>query len=99
MERKEFYEKKVLTDAEYNTINGAFSDAEDVCMNVMLDLRAIIGDIMKTLHDKNGCEELTTENYTIVNRNGVISIIDELVKPLEEINSVDTLMDIVSEII
>lgn len=99
MERKEFYEKKVLTDQEYETINDGFARAEDACNDVMDNLKVIISNVMAKLLEKKGCSELTTANYTIVNRDGVISVIDELVKPLESINSVDMLMNIVSEII
>ena len=104
MERDELYEKKVLTDEEYGTIIGAYDSAEETLSNVTDNLREAITGVMKKLYEKKSSTELVTGSFTIINRFGDITIIDRDVDSTDEIsiddiNSVDLLMDIVAEII
>jgi hypothetical protein len=59
---------------------------------------------MTKLYEKKRSTELVTESFTIINRIGDITVIDRGVDTTDEISiddisSVDLLMDIVSEII
>lgn len=104
MERNKFYESKVLTDEEYKAVSGAFESAEDTLSDVMDNLREAITGVMTKLYEKKSSTELVTESFTIVNRIGDITVIDRGVDTTDEISiddisSVDLLMDIVSEII
>ena len=104
MKRDELYEKKVLTDEEYGTIIGAYDSAEETLSNVTDNLREAITGVMKKLYEKKSSTELVTDSFTIINRFGDITIIDRDVDSTDEIsiddiNSVDLLMDIVAEII
>ena len=105
MNREEFYNEsnKVLTDAEYNVIYGAFSSAEDSINDVMDNLREAVKGVMAKLWEKRTSTELVTDSFTIINRFGDITIIEgddvEGETSLDNINDVDTMLDIVSEII
>lgn len=104
MKRDELYEKKVLTDEEYGTIVDAYDSAEETLSSVTDNLREAITGVMKKLYEKKSSTELVTDSFTIINRFGDITIIDRDVDSTEEIsiddiNSVDLLMDIVAEII
>ena len=108
MDREEFYKEgsKVLTDDEYNVISGAFDDAEETCNDIMSNLREVIKGVMAKLWEKRSCTELTTDRFTIINRFGDITITEhsEVIDgggeiSLDDINSVDKLMDIVAEMI
>jgi len=104
MERDEFYEKKVLTDEEYGTIINAYDSAEETLSNVTDNLREAITGVMNKLYEKKSSTELVTDSFTIINRFGDITIIDRDEDSTDEIsiddiNSVDLLMDIVAEII
>ena len=104
MKRDELYEKKVLTDEEYGTIVGAYDSAEETLSNVTDNLREAITGVMKKLYEKKSSTELVTDSFTIINRFGDITIIDRDEDSTDEIsiddiNSVDLLMDIVAEII
>lgn len=104
MERNKFYESKVLTDEEYKAVSGAFESAEETCSAVIDNLREAITGVMTKLYEKKCSTELVTESFTIINRIGDITVIDRVVDTTDEISiddisSVDLLMDIVSEII
>lgn len=104
MKRDELYERKVLTDEEYGTIVGAYDSAEETLSNVTDNLREAITGVMKKLYEKKSSTELVTDSFTIINRFGDITIIDRDEDSTDEIsiddiNSVDLLMDIVAEII
>jgi hypothetical protein len=104
MKRDELYEKKVLTDEEYGTIVGAYDSAEETLSNVTDNLREAITGVMNKLYEKKSSTELVTDSFTIINRFGDITIIDRDEDSTDEIsiddiNSVDLLMDIVAEII
>jgi hypothetical protein len=104
MDRNEFYKEgnKVLTDEEYSVIVNAFDDAEDKCNDISSNLREAISGVMAKLWEKRNSTELVTESFTIVNRFGDITITEhddggEI--SLDDINSVDKLMDILAEMI
>jgi hypothetical protein len=104
MERNKFYESKVLTDEEYKAVSGAFESAEETGSAVIDNLREAITGVMTKLYEKKRSTELVTESFTIINRIGDITVIDRGVDTTDEISiddisSVDLLMDIVSEII
>jgi hypothetical protein len=105
MDREEFYKEgsKVLTDDEYNVISGAFDDAEETCNDIMSNLREVVNGVMAKLWEKRSCTELKLLQFTIINRFGDITIIEdddvENEVSLDDIESVDKLMDIISEII
>ena len=106
MDREEFYKEnnKVLTNEEYDVISNAFADAEDACSDILCNLREVVNGVMAKLWEKRSCTELKTKrSFTIINRFGDITIIEdddvENEVSLDDIESVDKLMDIVSEII
>ena len=113
MDRQEFYKEgnKVLTDAEYKVIYGAFEDAEQTCDDVSANLREAITGVMQKLWEKRSATELVTEHFILKSKpNQYIWLIDEVrviepqvdsteETPLDDIESVDKLMDIVNEII
>ena len=107
MDREEFYKEgsKVLTDDEYNVISGAFDNAEETCNDIMSNLREVIKGVMAKLWEKRSCTELTTDRFTIINRFGDITFRhnDDMSGAgeisLDDVNSVDKLMDIVASII
>jgi len=104
MERDELYEKKVLTDEEYGTIIGAYDSAEETISDVMGNLREAITGIMSKLYEKKGSTNLVTDSFTVINRFGDITIIDRNEDStyefsIDDISSVNLLMDIVAEII
>lgn len=105
MDRKEFYKEgnKVLTEEEYNEFSGAFDNAEETCNDILCDLRKAIAKVMEILWVKRSSTELKTKNYTLINRFGDITVIEgddvEGETSIDDINSVDKLMDIVAEMI
>ena len=104
MERDELYEKKVLTDEEYGTIINAYDSAEETINDVMGNLREAITGVMYKLYEKKNSTELVTDSFTVINRFGDITIIDRNEDftdeiSIDDIGSVNLMMDIVSEII
>lgn len=113
MDRQEFYKEgnKVLTDAEYKVIYRAFEDAEQTCDDVNANLRAAITGVMAKLYQKTSSTELVTEHFILRSKpTQHIWLIDEVrvieprvdsteETPLDDIEGVDKLMDILNEII
>ena len=108
MDREEFYKdgNKVLTDDEYGVISGMFDDAENTCSDLMDNLCEAVKGVMAKLWEKRSCTELVTKSFTIINRFGDITFRhnDEDLSgageiSLDDVKSVDKLMDIVAEII
>jgi hypothetical protein len=104
MDRNEFYKdgNKVLTEKEYNVVNGTFEKVENACNDLVCELRTTIGDVMEILFAKRSSTELKTKNYTLINRFGDIGVIkngDGEEISIDDINSLDTMLDIVAEII
>ena len=108
MDREEFYKEnnKVLTNEEYDVISNAFADAEDACSDILCNLREVIKGVMSKLWEKRSCTELVTRDFTIINRFGDITFRhndDDMSGAgeisLDDVNSVDKLMDIVASII
>lgn len=101
MERKDL--NKVLTEEEYNELSGTFEKVENTCNDLVSDLRDAINDVMETLWVKRSSTELKTENYTLINRFGDITIIEgddvEGETSIDKIENISTMLDIVSEII
>ena len=104
MERDELYKKKVLTDEEYDAVYNAFDNAEEAVAEVMDNIREGITGVMEKLWERESSTELVTDSFTIINRFGDITVInrnedstDET--SIDDISSVDLLMDILSEII
>ena len=93
----------MLTEEEYNELSGTFEKVENTCNDLVSDLRDAINDVMETLWVKRSSTELKTENYTLINRFGDITVIEgddvEGETSIDDINSVDKLMDIVAEMI
>ena len=108
MDRDKFYKEgnKVLTEEEYNEFSGAFDNAEETCNDILCDLREAITKVMEILWKKRSGTELVTKSFTLINRFGDITITEhsEVIDgggeiSLDDINSVDKLMDIVAEMI
>ena len=108
MDRNEFYKEgnKVLTEEEYNELSGTFDNAEETCNDLVSDLRDAIINVMDILYNKRSSTELVTESFTLINRIGDITITEhsEVIDgggeiSLDDINSVEKLMDIISEMI
>jgi len=104
MDRNEFYKEgnKVLTEKEYNEVSGTFEKVENACNDLVCELRDAINDVMQILFAKRSSTELKTKNYTLINRFGDIGVIkngDDEEISIDDINSLDTMLDIVAEII
>jgi hypothetical protein len=104
MDRNEFYKEgnKVLTEKEYNEVSGTFEKVENACNDLVCELRTTIGDVMQILFVRRNSTELKTRNYTLINRFGDIGVIkngDGEEISIDDINSLDTMLDIVAEII
>jgi len=108
MDRNEFYKEgnKVLTEEEYNELSGTFDNAEETCNDILCDLRKAIVNVMDILYNKRNSTELVTKSFTLINRIGDITITEhsEVIDgageiSLDDINSVEKLMDIVAEMI
>lgn len=105
MDRDKFYKEgnKVLTEEEYNEFSGAFDKAEETCNDILCDLREAITKVMEILWKKRSGTELVTKSFTLINRIGDITVIEgddvEGETSIDDINSVDKLMDIVAEMI
>jgi hypothetical protein len=108
MDRNEFYKEgnKVLTEEEYNELSGTFDNAEETCNDLVSDLRDAIINVMDILYNKRSSTELVTKSFTLINRIGDITITEhsEVIDgggeiSLDDINSVEKLMDIVAEMI
>ena len=108
MDRNEFYKEgnKVLTEKEYNEVSGTFEKVENACNDLVCELREAITNVMEILWKKRSGTELITKSFTLINRFGDITITEhsEVIDgggeiSLDDINSIDKLMDIVAEII
>ena len=105
MDRDKFYKEgnKVLTEEEYNELSGTFDNAEETCNDILCDLREAITKVMEILWKKRSGTELVTKSFTLINRIGDITVIEgddvEGETSIDDINSVEKLMDIISEMI
>ena len=106
MDLKEFFKEgnKVLTEDEWNVVASTFDSAENAINDVVENLREAVKGVMAKLWEKRNCTELTTDRFTIINRFGDIGVIDRRVDStdetsLDDIENVDTMMDIVSNFV
>lgn len=106
MDIKEFFKEgnKVLTEDEWKVVASTFDSAENAINDVVENLREAVKGVMAKLWEKRNCTELTTDRFTLINRFGDIGVIDRRVDStdetsLDDIENVDTLMDIVSNFV
>jgi len=106
MDLKEFFKEgnKVLTEDEWNVVASTFDSAENAINDVVENLREAVKGVMAKLWEKRNCTELTTDRFTLINRFGDIGVIDRRVDStdetsLDDIENVDTMMDIVSNFV
>lgn len=106
MDLKEFFKEgnKVLTEDEWKVVASTFDSAENAINDVVENLREAVKGVMAKLWEKRNCTELTTDRFTIINRFGDIGVIDRSVDStdetsLDDIENVDTMMDIVSNFV
>ena len=106
MDIKEFFKEgnKVLTEDEWKVVASTFDSAENAINDVVENLREAVKGVMAKLWEKRNCTELTTDRFTIINRFGDIGVIDRRVDStdetsLDDIENVDTMMDIVSNFV
>jgi len=106
MDINEFFKEgnKVLTEDEWKVVASTFDSAENAINDVVENLREAVKGVMAKLWEKRNCTELTTDRFTIINRFGDIGVIDRHVDStdetsLDDIENVDTLMDIVSNFV
>lgn len=105
MTREEFF-KSVLTEAEYASIGKAFDGFENRENDLVVEVRSEIEGIMETLYKKNSSTEFVGKNFTLINRQGEIGVIEhsDIMEDggeisLDDIVSLDKLMDILSEFV
>ena len=102
MKKEEFYERKVLTDSEYNELAGGIERVQDALADVCADYIAIIKNFMSNLWAKAGSSEFVIEteynHFTLINRFGAIGIINHSIDDTEEtdIDDLDSVNDIVT---
>lgn len=106
MDIKEFFKEgnKVLTEDEWKVVASTFDSAENAINDVVENLREAVKGVMAKLWEKRNCTELTTDRFTLINRFGDIGVIDRRVDStdetsLDDIENVDTMMDIVSNFV
>lgn len=106
MDINEFFKEgnKVLTEDEWKVVASTFDSAENAINDVVENLREAVKGVMAKLWEKRNCTELTTDRFTLINRFGDIGVIDRRVDStdetsLDDIENVDTLMDIVSNFV
>jgi hypothetical protein len=106
MDINEFFKEgnKVLTEDEWKVVAGAYDKAENDYNDLLDNLREAVKGVMAKLWEKRNCTELTTDRFTIINRFGDIGVIDRRVDStdetsLDDIENVDTMMDIVSNFV
>jgi hypothetical protein len=102
MTREKFF-KSVLTDAEYASIGKAFDGFEERANDLVVEVRSEIEGIMETLYKKNSSTEFVGKNFTLINRQGEIGIIEHREDSgeisLDDITSLDKLFDIMCEFV
>ena len=104
MTRNDFF-KDVLTKGEYATISKAFDGFEERANDLVIEVRAQIEGIMETLYKKKSCTEFVGNYFTLINRIGEICVIehsnieDGEEISLDDIESLDKLMDILVEFV
>jgi hypothetical protein len=94
--REEMYEKKVLTDGEYNTFADNVGACGDRYLDIVEDYRGVIRWLMEKLYEKNGCTEFVVSHFTIINHLDNITIInhevdDSYETPLDDISDIQVL--------
>lgn len=105
MTRNDFF-KDVLTKGEYATISKAFDGFEERANDLVVEVREKIEGIMETLYKKKSCTEFVGNNFTLINRIGEIGVTEhsDIMEDggeisLDDINSVDKLVDILCEFV
>lgn len=101
MKKEEFYERKVLTDSEYNELASGIENAQEALADVCADYISIIKNFMANLWEKVGSKEFVIEteynHFTLINRFGSIGLIDHNEDDTYEadIDDLDSVNDIV----
>ena len=101
MKKEEFYERKVLTDSEYNELAGDIEKAQEALADLCADYITIIKNFMANLWEKAGSSEFVIEtdnhHFTLINRFGAIGLINHSIDETEEtdIDDMDSVDDIV----
>ena len=99
MTRDDFF-KNVLSNGEYDLISNAFDAFEERANDLIVEVREKIEGVMNTLYEKKSSTEFVGNNVTLINRIGEICVIeDDEEVSLDDIESLDKLMDILSEFI
>ena len=105
MTREEFF-KSVLTDAEYASIGKAFDGFEERANDLVTEVRSEIEGIIETLYKKKSSTEFVGKNFTLINRQGEIGVIEhsDIMEDggeisLDDIMSLDKLFDILCEFV
>jgi tetrahydromethanopterin S-methyltransferase subunit G len=105
MTREKFF-KSVLTDAEYTSIGKAFDGFEERANDLVSEIRDEIEKIMERLYAVKNSTEFVGNNFTLINRQGEIGVIEhsDVMEgggeiSLDNIVSLDKLMDILSEFV
>lgn len=104
MRREEFFSRGVLGENESNVVGGCFDDAENQLNDIMANIREAITGVMTKMYEKCSSTEFVSDRFTIINRFGDITIIDREIDSedetsLDDIESVDLLMDILSQFV
>lgn len=111
MRREEFFSRGVLGENESNVVGGCFDDAEkqlndieNQLNDIMTNIREAITGVMTKMYEKCSSTEFVSDRFTIINRLGDITIIDREIDnedelSLDNIESVDLLMDILSQFV
>lgn len=101
MTRDDFFKDK-LSKGEYASISKSFDGFEERANDLVVEVRSEIEGIMETLYKKNSSTEFVGKNFTLINRQGEIGVIEHR-EDSDEISlddvSLDKLMDILSEFI
>jgi hypothetical protein len=105
MTREEFF-KSVLTDAEYASIGKAFDGFEERANDLVVEVRSEIEGIMETLYKKKSSTEFVGKNFTLINRQGEIGVIEhsDVMEgggeiSLDDIECITKLFDIMCEFV
>jgi hypothetical protein len=105
MTRDDFFKDK-LSKGEYASISKSFDGFKNRAIDLVVEVRSEIEGIMETLYKKNNSTEFVGKNFTLINRQGEIGIIEhsDIMEDggeisLDDIASLDKLMDILTEFV
>jgi hypothetical protein len=105
MTRDDFFKDK-LSKGEYASISKSFDSFEERVNDLVVEVRSEIEGIMETLYKKKSSTEFVGKNFTLINRQGEIGVIEhsDVMEgggeiSLDDIECITKLFDIMCEFV